>query len=326
VIKGSASGLVAPVNTQAPAENDPGDAIALDRNGDGREDLVYRQGPTGGVYVRYRNTSGNGFSTTPTLVVSSQALMNAVQSPVFGSVLTQGRTNHFDANGDGLKDVGIRMREKFGGHGEPVQYAYAIKVILGGAAGTFQVSYDAYPMIAGLPIDMNGDGYTDIVFDQGVSSILYRLSTGKSYGGVPNIGPAIGNLDMSRAIAFDWDNDGYEDLLLPSTSTNTWYYVRSLGDSFANPVNTGLTANGATFVARVDANGDGLHDIGYVRSTGVYAHVPHAGVIPDLMTSGTEATRTRFPILIPRCQTPPFTRKEPAQPFRIRTTLDRSAS
>ncbi len=293
VIKGASGGLVAPVNTLAPAENDAGDAIALDRNGDGREDLVYRQGPTGGVYVRYRNTSGNGFSTTPTLIVGS-TLMNAVQSPVFQGVLNQSRTNHFDANGDGLKDVGVRMREKFGGHGDPVSYAYAIKIILGGTAGIFQASYDAYPMIAGLPIDMNGDGYTDIVFDQGVNSILYRLSTGKSYGGVPNIGPAIGNLDMSRAIAFDWDNDGYEDLLLPSTSTNTWYYVRSLGDSFANPVNTGLAANGATFVARVDANGDGLHDIGYVRSTGVYAHVPHAGVIPDLMTSATDGNANKI--------------------------------
>jgi hypothetical protein len=295
-IQGSSSGpttaLTAAVNTSAPVESLVGDAAALDRNGDGRDDLIYRQGSAGGVYVRYR-LAGGGFSTTPTLIISHTPLYHLVQSPVFEGVLNQNRSNNFDANGDGIKDVAVRIRERTGGHGDPITISYTTKVVLGGAAGTFEASYSGDPMIAGIPIDMNGDGYTDIAFDEGAGTLRYRLSMGRSYG-VESVGPSLTNLNMAKAIAFDWDSDGYQDIVLPNTSTNTWHFFRSRGDSFANAVNTGVAANGALVVHRVDPNGDTLDDIGYVRSTGVYARIPHSGVIPDLLTTATDADANKI--------------------------------
>ena len=37
-----------------------------------------------------------------------------------------------------------------------------------------------------------------------------------------------------------------------------------------------------------DANGDGLDDIGYIKSGGTYAHRIHSGVKPDLMKTATD--------------------------------------
>lgn len=287
VIQGSTSGLQSPINTGAPFNTsitNPGDAIALDMNGDGLDDLVWAElvrslnSQSSTIRVRYRLWGGTWATFTDTLFsVSGQ---NQLKHPVFEGSFPQSRRRNFDANGDGYRDVGIQTRSC----SQICPPNYSSEVILGGGAGTFSVGTD---LSQGRPIDINGDGYTDVAFAVSGGVLRYSLSTGKGFG-LSIQGPSLTNLDFGKAVPMDWDGDGYEDLLIPNTSTGTWHYLRSSGEGLAAAVNSGLLTSNPQAVYPVDANGDGLDDVAYLTSTRVYAHRLHAGVKADLLTSATD--------------------------------------
>jgi RHS repeat-associated protein len=279
--------LQGPFNTLAPVASTFGNATALDVNGDGRDDLVWGQNvgaeSNSIVYTRYRLDSGDGFSPSLNTLYFGSGSTQLAGPYLFGSGFEQHRGKSFDANGDGMRDLAIITAHDVGPPMEPV-YAYYTDVILGGYAGSFTVLADTS---LGLPIDMNGDGYTDIVYRIYSGPLLHRLSTGKSFA--PQVtGQSLTNLNFAAAVAVDWNEDGMQDLLMPNTSTGTWYYLRSQGESFATAVNTGLTTSGASKAYAVDANGDGLDDIGYVTSAGLYVHRAHSGSKADLLATATD--------------------------------------
>lgn len=284
VIQGSSGGLQPQDDTGAPAVSEPGNAIGMDMDGDGRQDLVWGENIGFGVgnakiWVRYCEESG-GFSTSPTLIYSTGPVEYIVGSTLFDSHFKQDNSRQFDVNGDGYKDIAILVATP-----DAWAYSFHTDVILGAGKGVFDGGEGNFD---GLPIDMNGDGYTDLVFNNGGSAFLFsRISTGKEFA--PKVtGPSSQNLDFGRAVVMDWNVDGFEDLLIPNTSTMTWYYVRSLGTSFATPVNTFVPTSDPQLVYRIDANGDGLDDVGFVASNGEYKYLPHAGVAPDLLGSVTD--------------------------------------
>jgi RHS repeat-associated protein len=287
VIHGSTSGLQSPINTLAPAVSTVGNATALDMDGDGRDDLVWGQnvGSSSGsvVYVRYRLSTGDGFSSTAYTLYAGSGTNQLAGPTLFSGAYTQNRNQHFDANGDGMRDLALVTLRTFGPPLEPI-FRYFTDIVLGGNAGVFSVKANT---TVGLPIDVNGDGYTDIAYRLYSGPLLFRLSTGKSFGGAVT-GQSLSGFNFNLAVATDWNGDGMQDLLIPNTSTGTWYYLLSAGDSFAAGVDTQISTSGAISTFHTDHNGDGLDDIGFVRSDYVYAHLPHSGVTPDLMQTAAD--------------------------------------
>lgn len=285
---GTTNGLTSAgaTNTNAPAVSEAGNATALDMNGDGRDDLVWGENvgavANSRVLVRYRNT-GAGFSSTPTVLYDGQSGNKQLLGPtLFSGSFKQGRGNVFDADGDGLADIAIvTKRETFGGPGEPSEIFYWTDVILGGG-GVFNIHTN---VAQGLPIDINGDGYTDVAFWG--AGVQFRLSTGNAFGPIIN-GPSLTNFFVGAAVATDWNGDGMQDLLIPKTTDGKWYFFRSKGDTFAAPVSTETLTEGVLAAFRTDSNGDGLDDVGFMTSGRVYKHLPHAGPTPDLLQTVTD--------------------------------------
>jgi RHS repeat-associated protein len=273
---GTTSGLAAPSATTAPVASTEGNAMALDMNGDGLEDLVWGEGIdqpwADSVLTRYREWGGTFSSTiTPVLLVTHYQIVG----PVFGQQYRHDRAKGFDVNGDGFRDFVVYLR---------VGSAISAIAALGGVGGSFSVGSATTDALA---IDLNGDGYSDIAYPRG-TTWAYHLSTGMSFG--PELtGPALANQDVANAIVLDWDTDGYQDILVRNTSTGTWHVIRSDGEALAaTTIDTGIAISSPQAIFAVDANGDGLDDVSYVTSGGVYAHRAHAGLMPDLLTTATD--------------------------------------
>ncbi len=290
-IHGSNTGvhLQTPVNTSAPDTTAAGDATSLDINGDGRDDLIWAEHySSGGPSIRGRTrlSTGNGYSSSYTTVYQASSNTTFLGSSVFAGSYEQNKRKNFDVNGDGIHDVAIVTERTGGTRWEPWELQFT-DVILGGGAGQYSVKSDTSN---GLPIDINGDGYTDIAYRVYNGSLLYRLSNGKSFG-VQTTGPSLANLNFNLAVAMDFNGDGMQDLVMPNTSTGTWHYLESEGDSFATAVDTTRSSAGVVDTYSVDHDGDGLADIGLKKTSGsnyTYAHRRHSGVKPDLMASATD--------------------------------------
>ncbi len=297
VMLGGASGLSgAPTDTGTPVEATvPGDALAWDMNADGRDDLVWREGfspPTpeiqfeqgGRVSVRYREASG--FSSQKTTVVEATQALHGIQR--LDAIRTGRKHDAPDVNGDGRQDLLIPYTyfDINWGLGIAVM-RYQVLTKVSGQFTTIDVwSGDAE--VRGVTLDVNGDGYTDAVsVRNGATTLTTRLSTGKGYG-ASSTGPSATNLDISLAVAFDWDSDGMEDLLVPNTATNTWYWFRSTGTNLNAGINTAISSSSAIAAYRTDSDGDGLDDLVTVNANGSVTVMRHNGPVPDLLDRVTD--------------------------------------
>ena len=160
----------------------------------------------------------------------------------------------------------------------PERY-WSLKIVLGNGQGIWDVG-GGNPFSTGVPIDLNGDGYTDIAYSES-SKLSTRISNGKEFGTVYTVStnPAF---DWKKSIVLDWNGDGMEDLLAPH-SNGYWYVAISDGFKLLAPTSTGIPTGSPIHVFATDSDGDGLHDIAYVKSSGAYAHRTHSGVKPDLL-------------------------------------------
>jgi hypothetical protein len=179
-----------------------------------------------------------------------------------------------DFNGDGIRDF-CYVTVTPGG---PFPVLNNI-CMLGGGKGLFQLSTLLLASIVG---DFNGDGYSDVAWGFG-SSFDFRLSTGVNFGpGVSVPTPTQGN--FSLAMVRDWNSDGLDDVLIPVSTTGTWWVYISSGNAFAAGVNTNISTSSLSLSLPIDLNGDGLDDVGYIKSTGQFAVLPHLASTPDLLT------------------------------------------
>jgi YD repeat-containing protein len=130
--------------------------------------------------------------------------------------------------------------------------------------GSEVASTGAVPTVPYLPLDVNGDGRTDVVYSSSVTSGSgsWMVMLANSSGGFnAPVNSGILNTNYSQAIATDYNGDGRDDFLVPY-SGGTWWVVQGSASGLASPVNTGVTATGAGGNARtMDLNGDGLDDL-----------------------------------------------------------------
>ncbi len=288
-ILGSATGLSSATNTNTPLDSTPGNATSIDMNGDGREDLVYGEGISfigtesgvnfysGQVYVRHRTLTG--FEATPTLLAETPQVIFP-QTRIFSDASRQSRHPDFDVNGDGYKDLAIyHVVVNFNG------ISHKVKFILGGGVGEMTL-HMGYPGGGGLPFDINGDGYTDVVSAHG-NNLVYQISSGPSFNGIRSGASAPGVM-LSDVVTMDWDGDGHEDLVYKILGSNNWQVARSDGYDLEASIDTGLSNSTVDTVLPMDVNGDGMIDLGYTTTSGTFAYRLHTGVKPDLLTSVTD--------------------------------------
>lgn len=280
-IQGTTTGLQAPIATNVPLTSSAGNAIAMDKNGDGLDDLVYGEnigvvGVEDKVWVRYRDWNGpNEFDATPSLIYAAAAA-TIVGPRMFEDGVRQTRNRQFDVNGDGNRDLAVHTE---------ASGAFWTFVFLGqGGGSSFSFSsYGSNP----LPIDANGDGYTDIAYRDNNLNLKLRLSNGKDFG--PEISAQyLASYSYAKAVAMDWDSDGFQDLVMPQSQTNKLYVFRSRGSTFETPQSTSHSSNLIDTAHPADINGDGLDDIAYTKTNGDYAYLLHSGIKPDLLTSATD--------------------------------------
>ena len=146
-------------------------------------------------------------------------------------------------------------------------------------------------------IDLNGDGYSDIVYPSG-SHWYVRL--GPYYNSNTRLS-SIGVAKKQFAQTIDYNGDGQRDLLVANSETSNWTiisYVPSVAtvnkcetepsykqqcENFQQAsnltiVNTGVRATGLEGNAQVaDLNGDGLEDIIFSKSGRLQAYINNAG-------------------------------------------------
>lgn len=273
-------------------------SVALaDINGDGLPDLVtlYFSRPTATIETRL-NTSSNGAPSFSSSVVTafSESTDPYVGYPISDATLISadreyGSLRAFDFNGDGRNDL------KFSGkvaqqicvsypypYCTNVDYVFSVPLI-SQAGGTFtspNYGAETSPIAVGNAANMNDDRCTDSVSAQ-------TVYVAGCNGGIAT------TLSAAHTIigTMDWNGNGLTDLL--EGSSDGLYVQLSTGSGYG-PANSYYVPFYTTCtVITIDANGDGLDDLGCLDSTSgqagfVYTLHNGAGVQPDLVTSITD--------------------------------------
>lgn len=235
--------------------------VEADMNGDGLPDLVYLQGngPEGAptypsVAVLLNNGSG----------YASQPIVSAPLACFAGTPIAA------DVNGDSKQDA-ILSCDGF------------LVVMLGNGDGSFQApSTSAAPgMFSLLAVDLNGDGYPDIVGADDTTingvpqpaQISVLLNKGASSPGSFGSATTVSG-GGSSILSGDFNGDGKQDVLIGSTGggatqTAIEVYFGNGNGTLQTPVAAG-SGSIYTFTTG-DWNGDGVTDIAYVATTATNA-------------------------------------------------------
>jgi RHS repeat-associated protein len=283
VILGTGTGLSnSPINTGVPLEAGAPDARAFDINGDGYDDLVWRDRTEGNNGIKYAlrvpagTFSAAGFLLGP---LGQSAIIPT--GPVFPVSQGRVRDRQPDFDGDGRKDFLVRVTQS----GPTLNWVFIRgsglnTTITVGSSGGFS-SELRYP-------DLNGDGMSDMVYAHG-GFWRYRFSLGAGMS-TEQTGPAVTTTSIAVSVAVDWDHDGYEDLIYQDTSSNELRVLRSTGEGLLDAASTGFTAPATSRLLAGDVNGDGLDDVSLVSTSGtLFSVYRHAGVMPDLLGTVTDA-------------------------------------
>ncbi len=258
---GSSAGYVAGPSVTVNGYYTP---VVGDFNGDGKDDVLwYPQAP-------YRHSSSaslwlganSGFVHGPTIPAPP---MSSLDTATFFRPLVG------DFNGDGRSDI-------FWLDGESETLPFAPNALWYGAASGFTVGPNTtspipvdtahHFLLVDAPIvgDFNGDGRTDLLWNQFARTVLWRgAASGFTTVAVPRV------YNFYTPVTGDFNGDGRDDVL--------WYAVGSAKDTLwqgtANGFSVGppVVINGDYEPLTGDFNGDGRRDILWDDSThgGSYA-------------------------------------------------------
>jgi hypothetical protein len=224
-----------------PVQENPGQVVTADFNGDGLLDLAVSNRASNTVSVLVGQADGS--------------FLPAVNYPA-GQGTILGGIASADFNEDGNQDLAVVVGD-VGGRGG------TIAILLGNGDGTFQAPYFVPTEISPLSIaaaDLNHDGSPDLfVGGNGNSCVL--LGNGNGTFQNPDIFQ-IGEFGDTVAVAIaDLNGDGNPDLISAEYTDNQVGVLLGDGEGkFSQPrlYNSGPTPNG---VIAADFNGDGVLDL-----------------------------------------------------------------
>ncbi|MGH8497102.1 MAG: FG-GAP-like repeat-containing protein, partial [Gammaproteobacteria bacterium] len=251
---------------------------AIDVNGDGRQDLVYPQGPSGSKTWRVMFGQANGFSSSQNTGDDANAF---------------DMTRSIDFNSDGLRDL---IYPAPNGN-------WAVWLATGNATANAFSPMNTTTPVGGFEqvttfADFNGDGREDLLYATS-SALMLRLNTGNGFASTAvtahqQTGEEYGPQTMTTQNGFDnrtadFNGDGLADLLIrttrtssfqcppppeepdcippPPTSEDFWTVLYSHGTTFDGMSTLG-SAGDVHDPEFGDFNGDGLTDVVY-RDGGV---------------------------------------------------------
>ena len=110
--------------------------------------------------------------------------------------------------------------------------------------------------------DWNADGCSDILQ---VRSVFVSNCAGAFVGLATRATAATGD-SLYTVMPADWNGDGRADLLYIDAATRQWFVVRSTGEGAARP-SDGHPCAYLDRLVRLDADGDGLTDLGFATAT-----------------------------------------------------------
>jgi hypothetical protein len=227
-----------PAQTFTPPVATPFEARLVDVNGDGRADLVFNHRDATGSTVAVALASAGGSFAAPGAAVAAPGTAN--YSLVTG-----------DFNGDGKTDLAWSYT---GG----TNLVLSVALANGSGGWTFLAPQTLNIGVAGFtftgfaayPGDLNGDGRTDLIFNQvstGYNYAFAALAKGDSTFGLDqlilrqfNQGGGGGGWSSYRTFVADVNRDGRADLVWNRTSgnlTNDTYNAFSLGDGTFGTLN-----------------------------------------------------------------------------------------
>jgi RHS repeat-associated protein len=296
-----AGGFLAAVNTGLTTATVPSPVVA-DVNGDGLDDLVYARD----FVVRIRHNTGAGFG--PELTTSLGTTVNGGTTLL---PLLDGAAGAPDFDGDGRQDLLI-LRGTLSLTGPPWYYEGFL------STGTdYEPLFTTPPAFDAVPLDLNGDGLTDLAYRDRALGWQTRRSLGKSLAAPEATGFATNLGQIVRAA--DVDGDGRDDLIR-RLDDGTWRVHLAGGGTQGAPFSnadasryldvTGGPGPATTArLATVDVTGDGLPDLVFMDSSGRWQVRAHSGARPDLLVSATDGLGNSFqPAYAPLGRFPGYTR------------------
>jgi RHS repeat-associated protein len=260
-----------------------GEYAAADFDGDGLADLAAQSAYPSTFSIR-RNLTTAGAATASFSPVAQSVWtvpLNRNATPVGDA------TRVIDLNGDGRADLAALSYRS----AERTPRYYVTPLLSNGFGQPFTLGVereiDGGSMVASG--DWNADGCSDLLQTRTVlvsncAGSFLALATGASTAtGAP----------VRTVVAADWNGDARTDLLYIDHSSKQWHVVASTGEGAAAPVNTGVSAPDGTVWFALDADADGLLDLGLRDDVkgGRLRYHPRAQAAgwPDLAAGFTDA-------------------------------------
>jgi RHS repeat-associated protein len=287
VLRGTANGLAAPIPAGAGgvSADIASSWTVADLNGDGRDDLV--RALTNARRFSSLLNSATGFTSEGVYGFG----FSIAPAPDAFPASTHGTTDarRIDFDDDGREDLAI----------QGCQYDFETSkcmtstgwwIFLSSGSGLISQGMLYLSASGGAPVfgDFNADHLTDVLYARTDGTIGIALSRGGAgFTYIP--GPSTAGYVTTDLRLADYDGDGYDDLLMPTSAAagaSRWHMFRGTGSGLAGTAVV-TTIPGLNSLV-TDVTGDGLADLARPGAGNSWSVYPRLGVPGDLLRDATD--------------------------------------